>query len=181
VDVGVHDVRYSPAVVQFRGKWYLLGHGQPEMYVADSPLGPFTVCGKMTDRTGKIQKFADACFLVDGDHLYMYYPHSIKDPTKRCNLVTMGVEMDPDEPWKMLSDPVELYRCDGSVQWQRWGEHNQESRCIYMEGQWAIKRGGRYYLLYSGAGTEFSSYAHGVLISDEGPLSGFRPQKITIP
>ena len=39
------------------------------------------------------------------------------------------------------------------------------------------KIGDRYYLLYSGSGTEFSTYACGIAISDEGPLSGFRPQK----
>ena len=54
VDVGVHDVRYSPAVVQFRGKWYLLGHSRPQVYVADSPTGPFTVCGMLTNGNSSI-------------------------------------------------------------------------------------------------------------------------------
>lgn len=177
VDVGVHDVRYSPAVVQFRGKWYLLGHSIPELYAADSPLGPFTVCGKMTDHTGKVRKFADACFLADGDRLYMYYPKAVDVPGTRLSYATMGVELNPDRPWEFLTEPVELYRSDGSASWQHWGEHNQDRRLLYLEGQWAIKRDGRYYILISGAGTEFSTYAHGVLVSEEGPLSGFRPQK----
>ena len=89
----------------------------------------------------------------------------------------MGAELDPDEPWKFLTEPVELYRADPSVKWHRWGEHNQEGRALYLEGQWAIKRNGRYYILFSSGGTEFSSYAHGVILSEEGPLSGFKPQK----
>ena len=35
VDIGVPHQRYSPAVVQFRGKWYLNGHSLSELYVAD--------------------------------------------------------------------------------------------------------------------------------------------------
>ena len=180
VDIGVHDVRYSPAIVQFRGKWYLLGHSMPEMYVADSPTGPFTLCGMLTDAHGNPTRYADACFLADGDHLYIYFPKTIRDeaiPANGLAYATYGAEMDPDAPWKFLTEPVELYRSDGSASWQRWGEHNQENRKLYLEGQWIIKRDGRYYLMISGAGTEFSTYAHGILVSEEGPLSGFRPQK----
>ena len=41
VDIGIPHLNYSPAVVCFRSKWYLIGHGMTEMYVADNPLGPF--------------------------------------------------------------------------------------------------------------------------------------------
>ena len=91
VDIGVHDVRYSPAVVQFRGKWYLLGHGMADLYCADSPTGPFTVCGQMTGVDGKVKKTADACFLADGDHLYIYYPENVKIEGMMCCLVTVLV------------------------------------------------------------------------------------------
>ena len=179
VDIGVHDVRYSPAIVQFRDKWYLLGHARPHMYVSDSPTGPFTLCGMLTNVHGQQMGVADACFLADGDHLYIYYPGLPLDVTytdASMSYATYGAELDPDEPWKFLTEPIELYRSEGTSPWQNWGEHNQENRQLYLEGQWMIKRGGRYYLLISGAGTEFSTYAHGVLVSDEGPLSGFRPQ-----
>ena len=177
VDIGIHDVRYSPAIVQFRDKWYLLGHGIADLYCSDSPTGPFTVCGTMTDVHGKTFKTADACFLADGDHLYIYFPSHVKDSGLPLSYATFGAELDPEAPWKFLTEPVELYRSDGNASWQYWGEHNQENRLLYLEGQWIIKRDGRYYLLISGAGTEFSTYAHGVLVSEEGPLSGFRPQK----
>ena len=49
VDVGVHDVRYSPAITQFRGKWYLTGHNRPEFFCADEPTGPFVRCGTLSD------------------------------------------------------------------------------------------------------------------------------------
>ena len=40
VDIGIPHLRYSPAVVCFRGKWYLSGHGMSEVYVADGPSRP---------------------------------------------------------------------------------------------------------------------------------------------
>ena len=177
VDIGIHDLRYSPAVAHFRDKWYLLGHGMSELYCADSPTGPFTVCGTMTDVHGNTFKTADACFLADGDHLYIYYPTHVKDSGLSLCYATMGAELNPDRPWEYLTEPVELHRADPGVAWHRWGEHNQEGRQLYLEGQWAIKRDGRYYIMAGSGGTEFSSYANGILISEEGPLSGFRPQK----
>ena len=90
---------------------------------------------------------------------------------------TAGVEMDPDKPWQMLSEPVMVNCFDPNQEWQCMGEMHQNERMGWIEGQWVKKIGNRYYLLYSGAATEFGTYANGVAYSDEGPLSGFRPQK----
>ncbi len=180
VDIGVPHLRYSPAVVCFRGKWYLSGHGMTELYRADGPLGPFSVCGTLTDPHGKAAAPADACFLADGERLYMYWigyfsPEDGEDV--EAVTCTLGVEMDPDEPWRMLHEPVILNRYDPEKVWQRIGEDNQNRRMGWIEGQWVKKIGSRYYLLYSGSGTQYSTYANGIAVSDEGPLSGFRPQK----
>ena len=70
VDIGVDNLRYSPAVVNFRGKWYLSGHGISDMYVSDSPLGPFKHCGNITDIHGNECFPCDGCYLADGDRLY---------------------------------------------------------------------------------------------------------------
>ncbi|MBR4960016.1 MAG: family 43 glycosylhydrolase [Clostridia bacterium] len=180
VDIGVPHLRYSPAVVQFRGKWYLSGHSMPEVYCADDPLGPFTLCGMITDCHGNITAPADACYLADGDRLYMYWIHCEPPASEEdVELVTctVGVELDPDKPWQMLHEPVVLNRYDPEQAWQRMGEHHQNRRMGWVEGQWMKKIGSRYYLLYSGSGTEFSTYVNGVAVSDEGPLSGFRDQK----
>lgn len=180
VDIGVPHLRYSPAVVQFRGKWYLSGHSMPELYCADDPLGPFALCGMITDCHGNIAAPADACFLADGDRLYMYWI-GYSAPEADCDVeivtCTLGVEMDPEKPWQMLHEPVVLNRYDPSVVWQRMGENHQNRRMGWIEGQWVKKIGDRYYLLYSGSGTQYSTYANGIAISEEGPLSGFRPQK----
>lgn len=180
VDIGLPHIRYSPAVVCFRGKWYLQGHSMSELYVADDPLGPFTLCGHMTDRSGKRVFPIDGCFLADGDHLYFYYFFNSQAPQgEPVDFVTgtKAVELDPDRPYQFISDPVTINRFDPAIPWHCYGEYNQNKRGGWIEGQWAFKRNGRYYLLYAGSATQFSSYANGVVYSDEGPLSGFRPQK----
>lgn len=179
VDVGLPHQRYSPAIVQFRGKWYLNGHAMSELYVADTPLGPFRLCGHMTSRSGERVTPGDGCFLADGDRLYFYWHGSCPpDGTQDVEYytATVGVELDPDHPWQMITEPVVLNRFDPDRHWQRMGEHHQNARMGWVEGQWMKKIGSRYYLLYAACGTQFGAYTNGVMISDEGPLSGFRPQ-----
>ncbi len=180
VDIGIDNLRYSPAVVQFRGKWYLSGHSLPEMYVADSPLGPFKHCGNLTDMHGNEMSVPDGCYFTENDRLYFYWCE-IREPNEdedvECVTGTVGAECDPDEPWKLISEPVWINTFSPDKEWERHGEYNQNERIGWTEGQWMIKIGSRYYLLYSGSGTQYSSYACGILYSDEGPLSGFKRQE----
>lgn len=179
VDIGISSLRYSPAVVNFRGKWYLSGHGMSEVYCADDPLGPFKICGHLTDCHGNTMKVADGCYLNDDGRLYFYW-FGARDAEAGEDVEsvfgTLGAECDPDEPWKLISEPVWINQFDPTRKWQGFGEHNQNNRVGWIEGQWMIKINNRYYLLYSGSGTRFSSYANGVAYSDEGPLSGFKSQ-----
>lgn len=176
VDIGIHDVGYSPAVVNFKGTWYLCGR-DAKMYSSQSPLGPFSFCGDMKYADGKDLRVPDACFLADGDRLYLYYFSTNKAANGDLITCTRGAECDPNEPWKLISEPVVINEFDSSKEWQRFGEHNENERLGYIEGQWMIKIGSRYYLLYSGSGTAYASYANGVAYSDEGPLTGFKAQK----
>ncbi len=180
VDIGIEHLRYSPAVVCFRDKWYLSGHSMSEVYCSDSPTGPFTLCGHMTDFHGNEMKVADGCYLADGDRLYFYW-FGVEKPQNGENVEfftgTLGVELDPEKPWQCITEPVWINRFDPTKEWQRYGEYNQNERVGYIEGQWMIKIKSRYYLLYSGSATQYSTYANGVMYSDEGPLSGFVPQK----
>lgn len=184
VDIGIPHLRYSPAVVQFRGKWYLTGHDVREVYVADSPIGPFSLAGYMTDEQGKPMTALDPCYFADGDHLYMYW-FGIREAGagEDAEYVsgTVGAEVDPERPWRLLQKPIWLNQFDPDCVWQCTGEHNQNRRMGWIEGQWMTKIGGRYYLLYSGNGTRYGSYAQGIAYSDEGPLSGFRNQKNHMP
>lgn len=180
IDIGVPELDYSPAVVQFRGKWYLTGHCRPEFFCADEPTGPFVQCGTLTDCHGNTVLAPDGCFLADGDRLYFYWhsflPHDDSWDVEALT-GTIAVEMNPDRPWEMLTEPVTINVFDPEQTWQFMGEYNQNSRMGWVEGQWAFKIGSRYYLLHSGCGTEFGTYANGIAYSDESPLSGFVAQK----
>lgn len=175
VDIGTPKLNYSPAVVEFRGKWYINGHNQSELYVADSPLGPFKLLGHFKDINGEIFKPVDACFLADNDRLYFYFHHFIEehDEDVECLTCTKGVELDPDNPCQFITEPKVINVFDPSKEWQRMGEYNENERMGWIEGQWMKKIGSRYYLLYSACGTITGTYANGVCYSDEGPLSGF--------
>ncbi len=180
VDIGIPHLRWSPSVGHFRGKWYLSGHGMSQLYCADDPLGPFIPCGNMVDVYGRELNVADGCFFDDGDHFYFYYfgyEKAKPGDTAAYWTGTVGVELDPDMPWKAITEPVWINRFDPAKKWQCAGEHNEFRRGGYIEGQWMTKLNGRYYLLYSGSGTQYASYANGIAYSDEGPLSGFVPQK----
>jgi len=183
VDINVPRLGYSPAVVNFKGKWYLNGHGKSELYVSDSPLGPFELCGHFTDTKGNIFAPVDACFLADGDRLYLYFFNGVNEHNMDVERLTStaGVELDPDRPWQFITEPVILNVFNPDKEWQRMGEHNQNKRMGWIEGQWVKKIGSRYYLLYSGSGTISGTYANGVAYSDEGPLSGFVDQKVHDP
>lgn len=180
VDIGLHDLGYSPAPFFHRGKWYILGYGNPKMYRSDSPLGPFEYCGTLTYTNGEPFIVVDESFLVDGDRVYMYFFCSMSAKGKmdaEAITATGAVEMDPDEPWKVITETRILNTFDQSEPWQFYGNNNQNPRMGWIEGQWAFKIGKRYYVLYSGSGTELDTYANGIIYSDEGPLSGFRKQK----
>ena len=77
----------------------------------------------------------------------------------------------------MKDEPVILSRFDRRNVWERFGEHNQDTLCGWVEGQWMFKRNGRYYLIYASSGTEYTNYCMAAYYSDKGPLGGFVLQK----
>jgi len=180
VDIGIPNLTYSPAIAQHNDKWYLTGHQSPDLFVSDSPLGPFKLCGQITDPRGNIISTPDSCLFSDNGHLYIYWTGiGIDSVHVDCEypIGTFAAELDAEKPWQMITEPVVINHFDPDQSWQRIGEYNQNERMGWIEGQWMIRIGKRYYLMYSGSGTEFSTYANAVLYSDEGPLSGFIPQK----
>ncbi|MBQ2968449.1 MAG: family 43 glycosylhydrolase [Clostridia bacterium] len=180
VDIGVHDVSYSPAIVEFRGKWYLNGHQSPDMYCADSPLGPFKHIGVLKDTKGSPIRAVDGCFLVHDDRLYIYWHSNVSNPENKDVYLMTGTvcaELDPANPCQMITEPVEINRFEPEITWQRFGENNENKRMGWIEGQWVFKIGNRIYLLYSGCGTQFSAYANGIMYSDEGPMGRFKHQQ----
>ncbi len=173
-----YDMKYSPVVVPFRGRYLMTSHSHG-LYIADSPLGDFTYLGDFLLPSGETMKPTDPALFVDEDGRLYLYCFGMREGTHRASFITgtFGVELDPDNPRRCLTELQCLFAFDPSHEWERFGEKRQDNLCGWIEGQWMYKRNGRYYLIYATSGTEYTNYCMAAYISDDGPLSGFRIQK----
>ncbi len=162
------DIGYAPTVIRHAGRYWLTASGNPELWVSDSPLGPFTCIGHFEDRQGNTMIMLDPMLFSDDDgRLYIYWGGGSP---------IYGVELDPENPCRFLGEPVELFRYDPAHIWERIGEWNEDSTHSFVEGCWMFKHGEEYYLTYCAPGTEFSTYAMGAY-RGKGPLGPFRYQE----
>lgn len=166
-----YDIGYAPTVVKHKGKYYLAASFNPELYVSDSPLGPFQSIGRFTDADGAVCQFPDIMLFSDEDErLYVYGCMDAATPG------IIGAELDPDNPTRLITPVRTLIHFSPSNAWECFGEWNQNKKVSYMEGPFMYKKNGTYYLTYCAPGTEFSTYAMGAYTSDS-PLGVFKAQK----
>lgn len=157
----------APSVVQVGSKFYMTGNSSP-IYVADSPTGPWTEFGSMVQLDGTRLSTGDMQFFLDTDgRLYLTY--NIGAPI-------MGVELDANDPRKVLTKPVVVWNYDPTQEWQHFGDNKQHTTQGWVEGSQIVKVGGTYYLSVASGGTEHTTYATGVMSSNS-PLSGYKPQE----
>lgn len=122
-------------------------------------------------------RYGDANIFIDDDgRFYMYFGWSQIMPFR-------VVELDP-KTFKEIGEPKVLFFGD-------YKEHGFERRRAedvifpyfnhrpyfpeespWIEGPWVIKHNGKYYLQYAAIGLEFSSYSHGIYVSDS-PMGPF--------
>jgi len=155
---------YAPAVVVMKDTLYFMA----------SQNAPLTIYKTTNPQSGKWQ-IANAAFpigmtdpdlFVDNDgHLFFYYGCSNVNPI-------YGVELDTKtlnpigKPVALLNSKKEMYG------WERKGDYNNQEGNPWIEGSWMTKHNGKYYLQYSGPGTEFKSYSDAVYVADK-PLGPF--------
>jgi len=155
---------YGPGAVRHRGKYYYVPKTDGLVYVADAPGGPFKLLGKIDVRRDdkRVRSPEDVMLFSDDDkRLYFYWGCSATNGIWGC-------ELDPENPCRLVTKPVELITYDPVGQpWEGGG---------WLEGAWMVKIGGRYCLTVSAAGTAGPNYAMGAFWSDK-PLSGFKPQR----
>jgi hypothetical protein len=162
--LNVRDIGYAPTVVKHNGKYLLMAIDSP-LYTSDSPLGPFTAIGKIA-LPGNVARQIDPMLLSDDDGRLYYYWGNV-----------FGIELDANNPTRSIGQPIRLMQFEpDKYPWQRCGDWNEDANNGYIEGAWVIKQKGTYYLTYSAAGTEFSTYAVGCLTS-KSPLGPFTHQK----
>jgi xylan 1,4-beta-xylosidase len=167
--LNVRDLGYAPTIVRHKGKFLLMA-SDSAVYTSDSPLGPFTAIGTIKLPEGVPGQTDPMLFSDDNGHLYYYWGCTPNDGI-------YGVELDPDNPARLIGKPVRLMGFDPArFPWQRAGDWNEDPDNGWVEGSWMIKRNGTYYLTYSAGGTENRTYTVGC-VKSKSPLGPFTPQK----
>ena len=148
-----YDCGYAPTVVKHRGRFWLLAFGS-NLFVSDSPLGPFEDVGPLRATDGSEFRAGDPMLFSDDDgRLYLYFG---------CGWKISGVELDAADPTRLLADPATMFEADtANHPWERMGACNTDPNYSWVEGAWMFKRGGVYYLTYAAPGTQWPTYGMG--------------------
>ena len=167
--------RSCPSVSTDGVTLYACSMNAKEVYSSTDPKsGKWTQIGMLeSDRYGDADLFID-----DDGRFYMYWGWSQILPFQ-------VVELDPKNGFKEIGKSKICFFGD-------YKEHGFERRRAedvifpffnhrpyfpeespWIEGPWMVKNNGKYYLQYAAIGLEFSSYSHGVYVSDS-PLGPFK-------
>lgn len=191
------DPGYAPTVVVHGGWLYMSASWDGSaIWRARDPLGPWEIMGErredadggatwLLDHEGTPFRWGDPCLFSDDDgSLYCYC--NLQRPTRPEDNhpwklhpdegVIYGIRLDPKNPFQCVEQPVRLINFNPEHWWERRGDNNQLLSAPVLEGAWMTKHDGRYYLQYSGNGTEFKNYAVGCYVGSS-PLGPFMPQK----
>lgn len=164
-DIPIED--YAPTAIVLEDTLYFMAssHEKNAIYKSADPLS-----GKWQIALGSLEipVWDPAFFLDDDNRLYLYWGCSDVNPL-------YGVEVNYKNNFKFVDEPKELKHANPSeFGWEVPGDYNNKTeRKPWIEGAWLNKYKGKYYLQYSGPGTEFKSYSDGVYIADNplGPYS----------
>jgi xylan 1,4-beta-xylosidase len=166
-DIPIED--YAPTAIAIMDTLYFMASSQSQNTIYKS-TNPNT--GKWSVAREKLEiPVWDPSFLLDDDnHLYLYWGCSNKNPI-------YGVELDYNNNFSFIGEPIELKHANPEQYgWEVPGDYNTlVNQSPWIEGAWMNKHKGKYYLQYSGPGTEYKSYSDGVYFSDD-PLGPFSIQ-----
>lgn len=160
---GYDTQKFAPTVVVMNGRLYLAaGENASKIWTTDDPLS-----GQWQEAADVAPGFNDpALFLDDDGRLYMYEGLSGTGTLKIY-------ELDPKSFTRIQSADIPASRDKASRGWEVPGDHNEsEATASYIEGSWMTKRQGRYYLQYAAPGTQYKTYADGVLVAKR-PMGPF--------
>jgi len=162
---------YAPTAIAIEDTLYFLASSNElsTIYKSVDPLS-----GKWSVALEKLEKpvWDPAFFLDDDNRLYLYWGCSDVNPI-------YGVELDFKNNFSFIGEQKELiYPNPDEFGWEVPGDQNTlNKQSPWLEGVWMNKHNGKYYLQYSGPGTEYKSYADGVYTS-ENPLGPFIVQPL---
>jgi hypothetical protein len=160
---------YAPTVIAINDTMYFLASSSEKSTIYKS-ASPLTGQWSVAKESLKIPVWDPAFFIDDDNRLYLYWGCSDQNPL-------YGVELDFNDNFSFIGEPVELKHANPEQYgWEVPGDYNTlAGQDPWIEGAWMNKHRGKYYLQYSGPGTEFKSYSDGVYVSDN-PLGPFTCQ-----
>jgi xylan 1,4-beta-xylosidase len=168
-----HDIgqcfHMAPGIAIYNGRFYLAGNST-DLFVSDSPTGPFTSLGDFTWQGKPLTpRHDDVSFFVDEDNRFYFF--------WGMGPGIWGAELDGDNPTVLKTEPKNLIQFDANHWYERCGQNNQDWSNGFPEGASMIKVNGVYYLMFSTCGTEYDTYAMVCYKSSVSPLEGFERQK----
>src|SRR5574344_29486 len=165
----VDKVPVAPDVAFYKGKFYMTGNDCP-VYVADDPLGPYTVFSEWKDTPSIAEGWNgafDTHIFVDEDNKpYLFWPG-------RGVSGIYGCALDPDDISRFKGPVHHLFGFNPSHSWERYGEMNEYQGVAWIEGPWVFRYGNTYYLQYSASGTQWKTYAAGYYTA-KSPLGPYK-------
>lgn len=166
VEASGYDLeKYAPTAVAMGDKMYLaVGDAAKKIWVSDDPMS-----GHWRE-AASVGGYEDpALFLDDDGKLYMYSGLAPSGPLHVHQL-------DPATLQPIAQADVAQARDKDARGWEVPGDRNEQVDApSYVEGSWMTKFKDRYYLEYAAPGTQFRTYANGVLVADK-PMGPFTYQ-----
>lgn len=159
---------YAPAVVAIGDTLYYMA-SQTGIYKTIDPLA-----GRWQLVSEALSVGDPALFADDDGRVFLYHGVSLDGGIT-------GQELDPADDMAPIGVPFACLKSDIARRgWERTGDRNLGAtvdgvtrESPWVEGSWMTKHAGRYYLQYAAPGTEFASYADGVVVGDS-PRGPFR-------
>lgn len=155
--------KFAPSALAIDGKLYVtVSEFANKVWVTDDPLA-----GRWTLEADVNAKYQDPELFRDDDgRLFLYEGLAGSGPLR-------VLEMNPQTFQTMGVANIPQSRNKESRGWEVPGDNNEQlTKQSYVEGAAMLKHDGRYYLEYSAPGTEFKTYANGVLVADN-PMGPF--------
>jgi len=156
---------YAPTAVVMKDTLYFMASASPTVKIfktADPKSGKW----KLANPAFPIGMTDPDLFVDDDGRLYFYYGCSNVNPIQ-------AVELDT-KTFNPIGKPVAVINSDKkNYGWERTGDYNEVGNNPWIEGAWMNKHKDKYYLQYSGPGTEFKSYSDAVYVADN-PLGPFK-------
>ena len=123
------------------------------------------------ERVGQPIYWDDPALYYDEDDGYVYSYYGCSD-----NGPLFVVQLDPEDNMALVNGPFECFFQNREAHgFENTGDNNTntapEANC-WLEGAWAIKHNGKYYLNYAVPGTD-KNYANGCYVSKDGPFGPF--------